>query len=313
MKLILGSGLVGLLARKILGAEYKIIPFGKSRFYSYNPALQDNYLAYNESYFDIIKPYLNSTFRHTYKMAWSVGGMLHNKFDDGIYQDWTAKLFGKNVPPQSSSVMKTRFELELSDIRLNQLYAKLQQEYESEIKNQFALGDPISIRDGRVHFAKSAIDYNTIVSTIPLDVLAGLVGKSISAPAADIHYLHVQTSKLDFEGHHQVLVSDASIDFYKVTAVAPNRYLFYFNKELQNPGLYLLNIIGQDFDILDGTSIKRALPAGQMPDLSALEQIGIYAIGATAQWDWCLDAGSAMLRILNFANTGQPITFKRSQ
>jgi hypothetical protein len=312
MKLILGSGLVGLLARKILGAEYKIIPFGKSRFYSYNPALQDNYLAYNESYFDVIKPYLNSTFRHTYKVAWSVGGMLHNKFDDGIYQDWSTKLFGKNVPPQSSSVLKTRFELELYDIRLNQLYAKLLQEYESEIKSQLAMGDPISIRDGRVQFAKSAIDYNTIVSTIPLDVLAGLVGKSISVPATDIHYLHVQTNKLDFEGHHQVLVSDASIDFYKVTAVAPNRYLFYFNKELQNPGLYLLNIIGQDFDILDGTSIKRALPAGQMPDLSALEQIGIYAIGATAQWDWCLDAGSAMLRILNFANTGQPIKFKRS-
>jgi hypothetical protein len=312
MKLILGSGLVGLLARKILGAEYKIIPFGKSRFYSYNPALQDNYLAYNESYFDVIKPYLNSTFRHTYKVAWSVGGMLHNKYDDGIYQDWSTKLFGKNVPPQSSSVLKTRFELELYDIRLNQLYAKLLQEYESEIKSQLAMGDPISIRDGRVQFAKSAIDYNTIVSTIPLDVLAGLVGKSISVPGTDIHYLHVQTNKLDFEGHHQVLVSDASIDFYKVTAVAPNRYLFYFNKELQNPGLYLLNIIGQDFDILDGTSIKRALPAGQMPDLSALEQIGIYAIGATAQWDWCLDAGSAMLRILNFANTGQPIKFKRS-
>lgn len=312
MKLILGSGLIGLLARKILGAEYKIIPFGKSRFYNYNPALQDNYLVYNENYLDIIEPYLDSSFRHTYKAAWSVGGMIYNKFDDGICQDWTTKIFGKNVPPHTASVLKTRFELELFDIRLNQLYLKLQQEYDAEIKSQFNLGDPISIKDGRVSFAKTAIDYNTIVSTVPIDVLAGLLGKTITAPGVDVHYLHVQTGKIDFEGHHQLLVSDASIDFYKVTAVAPNRYLFYFGKELQNPGLYLLNIIGQDFDILDGTSVKRAVPAGPMPDLSELEKIGIYAIGATAQWDWCLDAGSAMLRILNFANTGQPIKYKRS-
>jgi len=313
MKFIFGSGIVGLLARKILGPSYKLIPFGKSRFYSFNPALQDNYLVYNESYTDIIKPYLDSTFKHTYKLAWSIGGMLHGKYDEGICQDWCHKLFGKNIPPQTEPIYKTRFELELFDIRLNQLYNKLLQEYQNEIKDNLKYGDPISIRDGIIRFEKSALEYETIISTIPLDIMAQYVGKQIPTPAIDIHYLHVQTGKLDFEGHHQILVSDRIIDFYKVTAVAPGRYLFYFNKEMENPGIYLLNIIGQDFDILEGTSIKRAIPAGPMPDLSTLEEIGIYSIGATAQWDWCLDAGSAILRILNFANTGQTIKFKRSK
>lgn len=312
MKVILGSGLIGLLARKILGPSYKLVPFAKSRFYSYNPALQDNYLTYNERYYDIIKPYLTSMHRHPYKVAWSIGGMLHNSYDDGLCQDWLAKVFGKHVPPHSSAVLKSRFSFEVCDIRLNQLYGILMKEYEEEIQKSLAFGEPIGIKDGSIQFAKASIDYETIISTIPLDILGRLLGTPFNLPATDLHYLHVQTNKLDFEGHHQTLVVDPIFDFYKVTAVAPNRYLFYFHKPQENPGIYLLSIIGQDFDILEGTSIARALPGGQQPDLSGLEEIGIFPIGATAQWDWCLDAGSAMLRILNFANTGHTVRFKRS-
>jgi hypothetical protein len=311
MKAILGSGLVGLLARKILGPSYKIVPFSKSRFYSYNPALQDNFLIANDAYKEIIKPYLNSDRQYPYKFAWSIGGILHHQFDQGLCGDWLSKIFGKEIPSHTSQVLKTRFEFEVLDIRLNQLYGKLVEEFDSEIKATVPLGEPIAISNGQIRFEKTAIDYETIVSTIPLDILAGLTGIQQPTPAKDIHYLHVQTGKLDFEGRHQALVADPIFDFYKVTTVAPNRYLFYFHKGQDNPGLYLLNIIGEDFDILEGTSVPRAMPVGNIPNLERFEGIGIYNIGATAQWDWCVDAGSAILRILNFANTGNTVKFKR--
>lgn len=311
MKVILGSGLVGLLARKILGPSYKIVPFAKSRFYSYNPALQDNFLIANDVYKDTLKEYLNSDRQYPYKLAWSIGGMLHNEFDQGLCSDWLNKVFGKDVPSHTSQVLKTRFEFEVLDVRLNQLYGKLVEEFDSEIKTAVSLGEPVAISNGQIRFEKTAIDYETIVSTIPLDILARLAGIEQPTPAKDIHYLHVQTAKLDFEGRHQTLVADPVFDFYKVTAVAPNRYLFYFHKGQENPGLYLLNIIGEDFDILEGTSVPRAVPAGNIPNLSKFEDIGIYNIGATAQWDWCVDAGSAIIRILNFANTGHTVKFKR--
>ena len=44
MNYILGSGIVGLTARHILGADWQVVPFYKSRFFSSNPPLDDNFL-----------------------------------------------------------------------------------------------------------------------------------------------------------------------------------------------------------------------------------------------------------------------------
>lgn len=311
MKIILGSGLIGLLARKILGPSYKIVPFGKSRFYSFNPALQDNYLAVNDRYGDIVKEYCSSDRLFNYKVAWSVGGQLLSNYDDGLCEDWLKKTNPHGVPGHLKSVIKNRLQFEVYDIRLNQLYSKLQEEFKSEIEAGLQIGDPRKIVDGTIQFQRSSIDYETIISTIPLPELNKLLSKNEHLPSTDVHFLHVQSGKIDLEGFSQVLVTDSHIDFFKVTALAPNRYLFYFHKDMRDPGLYLLHIIGQDFDILEGTSISNAIPGGELIKHQKLNDIGIVPIGASAEWDAAVDAGSAILRILNFADTGHAVKFKR--
>jgi len=48
MNIILGSGIIGLLAKLILGQDWKIIPFYRSRYFSFNPALDDNFIIRDE-------------------------------------------------------------------------------------------------------------------------------------------------------------------------------------------------------------------------------------------------------------------------
>ena len=121
--------------------------------------------------------------------------------------------------------------------------------------------------------------------------------------ARTVHYLHIETDDLDFEGINQVLVADNMFSFYKVTNVAPGRYLIYCHEEIPNPGIYFMSII-QKFDILDGTSIEGAIPIGTIPKLDAIEQFGIFCTGSSAQWDWCADVGSNILRLLRYSQRG---------
>ena len=60
----------------------------------------------------------------------------------------------------------------------------------------------------------------------------------------------------------------------------------------------------KDFELLDGTSIVDYLPMGQVPKLDHLEAKGIYSIGSYAQWDWCMDVSSCLLRLLKYSHRG---------
>ena len=59
-----------------------------------------------------------------------------------------------------------------------------------------------------------------------------------------------------------------------------------------------------NFEILDGTTLENVIPLGAMPKLEILEKYGIFSVGSYAQWDWCADVGSNILRLLNYASRG---------
>ena len=44
MNVIFGAGVVGLIARHVLVGNWQIVPFGRSRFFSFNPPLDDNFM-----------------------------------------------------------------------------------------------------------------------------------------------------------------------------------------------------------------------------------------------------------------------------
>jgi hypothetical protein len=46
MNVILGSGIIGLLTKKILGDDWILIPFKKSRYFYFDIPYADNYIKY---------------------------------------------------------------------------------------------------------------------------------------------------------------------------------------------------------------------------------------------------------------------------
>jgi hypothetical protein len=130
-----------------------------------------------------------------------------------------------------------------------------------------------------------------------------LMGQQSNLQAKDVHYLHIQTDHLDFEGMNQALVTDQIFSFYKATNVAPKRFLIYCHEDIPNPGIYFMSFMPK-FEILDGTSIENVIPMGPMPKLDAIENRGIFCVGSSAQWDWCADVGSNILRLLRYSQRG---------
>ncbi len=302
MNIILGSGVIGLLAKVILGPDWQIVPFYSSRFFSFNPALDDNFIIRDERLDEFINNITgsNSGKIHSYQRVWSASGQLVKQFDDSLYYSWMYKLFGSDMPSQSR-VCFNNMNLWVYDIRVNNLYKSLVNMYNNDIKSATGtvteIGEHYLIKNG------TRIDFDNMVSTIPLDALLKLMKIEYPLHAKTLHYLHVATEDLDFEGANQVLVTDQMFDFFKVTNVAPGRYLFYCHNSIPNPGIYLMQFMKQ-FDILDGTSIDDVIPLGQTPKLDKLEECGIYCVGSCAQWDWCMDVGSCILRLMRYSQRG---------
>lgn len=299
---IFGSGIVGLFA-KALFPEWQVIPFGRSRFFTFNPALDDNFIIrsdeIDEPVRDICRIATASTF--VYRRAFDVSGVLFKKYDPGICLDWLGKVFGTRVPPQAEPYMNNRLDHTVYDIRVNQLYQSLLERYLPELKAEHVKGKVTEIGSHYFVRAGKKEEFDNSINTIPLSALNSLMGLEQELPSKPVHFCHIQTKNLDFEGFNQTLVADRNFSFYKVTNIAPERYLFYFHEEVPNLGPYLMALVN-DFDILDGTSINEYLPLGPTPKLDHLEKMGIYSVGSYAQWDWCMDVSSCITRLVRYAN-----------
>lgn len=300
MKYILGSGIIALLAREILGPDWTIIPFYKSRFFSFNPSLDDNFIIRNSEIEPFIKENIGFTNIFPYKRAYSINGILYEKHDDGICADWTNKLFGIGQS-HIHQYMKYNLLFDVYDIRINELYGKLLEKHHSDINVGMNYGNLIKIENKTLIFDKKRVDYDYVVNTLPLNVLLNMSNISHHLIAKPAHFMHVYTEHLDFEGNNQVLVVDKMFPFYKVSNIAQNRYLFYFNDNVENPGPFFMAIL-KDFDILDGTSINDYIIQGELPRLDILEGLDIFSIGSYAQWDYGMDISSCILRIIKYAN-----------
>lgn len=312
MNVIFGSGIIGMLAKLILGDSWTIIPFTRSRFFSYNPALDDNFVVQDDELDPFIKDLTGEVKprKYPYYRAWSISGQLLKTWDTGLCNDWLNKIFGTQVPPQSEIYMRNRMELFVYDLRVNELYQSLIDVHMQSLKEEASKGSVTEIGDH--YFIRGGVrqEFDHAVSTIPLNVLCKLLNYSYDLPSKPLHYLHIRTKDLDFEGANQTFVVDPVFDFYKVTNIAPERYLFYCHNDIPDPGAYFMYFIPK-FDILDGTSIADALPMGPSPKLNIIEDSGIYCVGSYAQWDWCMDVGSCILRLLRYSSRGnRPNKFK---
>jgi len=298
VKYIFGSGIVGMLAKEILGADWTIIPFSRSRFFSFSPALDDNYIVHDEKISDFMG-HLGAAPTHMYKMSYSVLGQLesHNAM---LCDSWLGKVFGDDPPPQAAAYMKSRTSFFVYDIRINQLYQTLQNKYGAQLEQNSKI-KITSIGDHYFEAGGKRYDFDTAISTIPLSRLYELCGVQTPVETKQVWYYHIETPDLDFEGANQTLVVDPEFIFYKVINVAKNRYIFHCLQDLPIPGPYFMQFMSR-FNILDGTTVENVIPVGARHKLRALRRLGIVCVGAHAEHDWCADVGSNIMSLLQVKN-----------
>ena len=303
MNFILGSGVTGLLAKFILGDDWTIIPFYKSRFYSFKPPLCDNFVIADPQIDGVIAGMSLPTAPVLVRRAYSSqGGLYHQDKDGALATAWLHKLFDGDYPLHALPYMKSRTQVwAYGGVRVSELYQTLMNSYREELAREARLPQVTAIREHRIEQGDTAREYGKIVSTVPLKVLSKLTGRDFHQRFKPIHYIHMYAPSLNFEGASQVFVVDPVLSFFKVSAVAKSRYLFYCHQEIPNPGQYFMPIIPGDYELIDGTMVPDALPLGQMPDTKWLDALDIFPVGSFAQHDWCADVGSNILKLLRYA------------
>jgi len=304
MNLILGTGVPALLARHILGPEYKFIQAGPSRFFNLNPTPADNFILANDNLKyaeDRLKSFVDTKVV-PYNCAWSSFGQLNSGFDKTTCISWLAKIFGVHIPTHFQHVLSSRMHFNVFNSRTNQLYAGLYDKYKNEVKNANTIDNIKSIEPHKIIFKdNSEIEFEKCISTIPLDDLSVFCGNPINLPSINLAAYVVKTQNLNFEGNNQIWVSDPEIDFFKVIMVKPDEYVLFFTKQIKHIGHYL-NGFMDEFDLLTGVFIKNAIPAGGLVSPNWLKDFGITTVGMSAQWDCAMDMSSCLYRLLKIAD-----------
>lgn len=303
MKVILGSGIVGLLAKTILGPEWKIIPFGKSRLYSFKVPLADNIFIHDPKLDHFISSELKliSSILYPYYSCYSVQGQIVKAYDPALTEAWLHKVYGEQYPTQAKPYYAHRMNNMVYGARVTELYAQLLSTYMDELRRESNAGQVTDITHNIIKRGDEVIQFEKAVSTIPLNALLELYKVPHTLQANDVYIYYVHAPDIDIEGSNQCYVIDKEIQFYKATRIsADHRYLFYSTTEIEFPGLYFKQFSPKS-TILDYTKIPQGLPIGEKPNLSLLESQNMYCVGSYAEWDDCRDVSSCILRLLSIA------------
>lgn len=301
MNYIFGSGIVGMLAKEIL-PDWTIVPFSRSRFFSFKCPLDDNFIIRHPNLDEIVYSIAGQVGTAHYRRIFSSSGLLCG-YNPEVFQLFLEKVFGDAQPAHAKACMPNRMEHDIYRVRLNELYQTLQFKHKDHIDAEVKKGKVTAIGDH--FFIQNGVryDFEHAVSTIPLDVTCDLAHINHNFQYLDTHYIHLATKSIDLEGANQALVVDRSIPFFKVVNVAEDQYVLYSTEDFVMPGMVLAPIIPK-FEIIDGCCVPKSVNLGPLPDVTFLEERGIYPVGGYAQWDWCSDVGSNILRLLQYLNSG---------
>lgn len=303
MNVILGGGLVALLARDILGPEWVVIPTGKSRFYTFSPPIAEDYIIRNPEVDEYMNKY--SAIPTIHKIGYSCRGAI--SFEPSIVSGMYLSKLYKSYVPSHAAAYYNGLRSFASYGSCSELYRSLRAKYKSELQDNNAkygvvkniksgdgLGSVVTTDTG-IFFAGS------IISTVPLHALLAWLGITHKLVHENEYYYHVRTNCLDFEGATQLFVSDREIDFHKVVMVNKMNYIFYSTKRIEYPGQYFMKFMAK-FDLIAETSVEKSVCCGDIPQIKELSQNCITCVGSTAVHDDCLDISSCVLRLLRFKN-----------
>ena len=301
-KYILGSGLVALACKKILGDDWNIIPFGPSRFYKDKITWGDNYIIYDSIVADLMRGW--ESFDMTpifYKRPFSYGGqLLYNT----VFVDAYLEKSGIDKNPISSQYFKTDFPV--FNFSTSALWRYLVKQNLDNIKSFYSQYENVKgiefIKDGciwlKTDIGHEKLEYDQLISTIPFNSLADMAGIADRNDNISCYYYLIKSNKIDIEKANQVLVCDNSIPFNKCTRFRNNNYLIEVQDEYyENPYNVFKAVFEDPFEILETNCIKDAIPKYLKINEKVFENKNIILIGSSAQCDPLMDIGSCLKRV----------------
>lgn len=306
---ILGSGLVALLCRKILGDTWRIVPLGPSKFYSSNvPALGDDFLVYDDIVADLAKEWNLNVVPMMYKRPFSVGGQL--MYAQTFIADYLNRMGLPDNPIVRNSLKPDVMVFQFSCL---QLWRKLVNEFIGEIKQFFADNEAKGIsriKDGKMWFSTSngvekPIEYNKIISTVPNFVLCDLLKVKDPNKYGDLYFYFIESAKIDIDKADQVLICDSVIPFHRCTKIK-NRFLIEVLDEYhENPMQVFSAVFGNNFDILKAAYVEKGYPYPGDVNQKFLDTLNIDVVGSLAQCDPLMDMSSCIKRIIRMSKNVQ--------
>lgn len=293
---ILGSGLVSLLCRKILGDKWKIIPFGPSRFYSTEvPAWGDDFIIYGEKPKQIFDEWNLKTVPLIFNRGFNISGNI--LYNNSFIQNYFSKIQYEENPLYKDYFKTTFMVFPFSCI---QLWTKLIREYITEIKAFYDNKPKISsIKDHKIILSNNEIiEYDNLISTIPYNILCKYMNINYECKNKDIYYYFINDTKTDLEKANQLLICDEIVPFHKCTKISTDKYLIeIIDKYFDNIYETLYSILGHEFDIIKANSIAKAHVVPDIIDNDILKINNITCIGSYAQCDPLMDISSCINRI----------------
>jgi hypothetical protein len=297
MNIILGSGVIGLMAKDILG--YDLIPFGRSRFYSIS-SFDDNYISSNVE----LPPSLvdcNDTSFEVTSISYC-GNLIKGKFDDIIKQLVQDKLFDGIHPAFNSQFLPLKGVYKTT---IKDMYTDLLQKYNKDINNCInKYGNLISIdkETKKIETTTGTYEYDNIISTIPLNAL----GAYIDVPSTRysnlwVYEVYDSANEIDIEGSTTVYVADKILDLMFVrqsNIFSRTSYKFFTRVKLNDKTKYIQALCNsKNVGVLRDTEIVNAYPSCSPPSITELENNGILCVGKHAQCDFFMDAGSSLKKL----------------
>lgn len=301
-KIILGSGLVGRIAKDIL-PDRRFIPFGRSQFYGWDYPLAEDHISVHDSADEYIKRYRSSIEivlrTREFKRPFSVAGQLiySANIPNLTIIPYLMKTYGEATDLKQKLVSNTMFPI-YEGITCNAIYKKLDDSLKETILTDSAEFGKLESIDHKNHIIKTdkkSFEYDSIISTIPLDSLLSYLGFANDMCEHRSVYIYlIQTSALDFEGADQLLVVENDIDFYNVSEVGMNMYMFKSFRELNEE---FLKMFIPKFNIISKTKVDKYVPLGSV-DLRMMEDYNIDLVGSLARWDDFYDIGASIHHLM---------------
>lgn len=304
MKVILGSGLIGNLAKMIHGEGWEWMPFKRSRYYSFEIPFADNHIVFDKNIDDFVGSAAPSSPPIFAKCPISYMGQLMFQDLPICIQPYLQKVYGDQVPTLAQQLTKTTYTTYQTTAHV--LLQKAERRNKEAIDAGVAKFKDVLNIDLKNHIIKCKggdFQYDSIINTIPLDAFYQLCGMSFAPKAKSVCLYHIISDAVDLEGADQCLVADPDIKFFKVTAVPGQRnkhhYLFWTFDPVDNPYQYFGSVLNYKLEIEEAKRIENMIPIGNPPDLSELESGGVYCVGSNAQWDDYMDVASCIKRLLS--------------